>query len=299
MRVVSAGVDQEARKAERQAYHQWLLSERVPAASRNPLVLRADADELAAVDEAPKQSPELVGFTQDVHFDASFRDLKASQLRGRSQQLQYGAVERSSSGGYAYSTELSSPGSLGLRVQFSGFSLPDGASLFVYTEDGQVHGPYSGRGPNGTGQFDSNMVVGDRVQLQLSVTDSAGIDALRASRFQVTRWFGDAFREQNKDVVQQCVDAFLRNDIPAYAETCLMLGACDLRKALSGINTPTAVIVGEEDYATPVKMAQQLHDGIAGSTLTVLAGGRHLTPLEMPEPIAAELLRIARRGQTS
>jgi hypothetical protein len=186
MRVVSAGVDQEARKAERQAYHQWLLSERVPAASRNPLVLRADADELAAVDEAPKQSPELVGFTQDVHFDASFRDLKASQLRGRSQQLQYGAVERSSSGGYAYSAELSSPGSLGLRVQFSGFSLPDGASLFVYTEDGQVHGPYSGRGPNGTGQFDSNMVVGDRVQLQLSVTDSAGIDALRASRFQVT-----------------------------------------------------------------------------------------------------------------
>jgi hypothetical protein len=101
MRVVSAGVDQEARKAERQAYHQWLLSERVPAASRNPLVLRADADELAAVDEAPKQSPELVGFTQDVHFDASFRDLKASKLRGRSQQLQNGAVERISSGGYA------------------------------------------------------------------------------------------------------------------------------------------------------------------------------------------------------
>jgi 3-oxoadipate enol-lactonase len=117
--------------------------------------------------------------------------------------------------------------------------------------------------------------------------------------FQVTRWFGDAFRERNKDTVQESVDVFLRNDIPAYAETCLMLGACDLRKALPGIKIPTAVIVGEEDYATPVKMAQELHDGIAGSTLTVLKGARHLTPLEQPETIAGELLRIARQSTRS
>jgi 3-oxoadipate enol-lactonase len=114
--------------------------------------------------------------------------------------------------------------------------------------------------------------------------------------FQVTRWFGDAFREQNKAVVQHSVNVFLRNDIPAYAETCLMLGACDLRKALPGIKMPTAVIVGEEDYATPVKMAQELHDGIAGSTLTVLKGARHLTPIERPREIATELLRIAKLG---
>ena len=117
--------------------------------------------------------------------------------------------------------------------------------------------------------------------------------------FQVTRWFGDKFRERNKEVVRNSVEVFLRNDVAAYAETCLMLGACDLRKALPGIKTPTAVIVGEEDYATPVKMAQDLHDGIGDSILTVLKGGRHLTPLEMPEPIAAELLRIARLGHAA
>jgi 3-oxoadipate enol-lactonase len=115
--------------------------------------------------------------------------------------------------------------------------------------------------------------------------------------FQVTRWFSDAFRDRHKDVVQECADVFQRNDVAAYAETCRMLGACDLRDALPGIRTPTAVIVGEEDYATPVKMAQELHEGIAGSTLTVLKGARHLTPLEQPDRIAAELLRIARAGQ--
>ncbi len=46
---------------------------------------------------------------------------------------------------------------------------------------------------------------------------------------------------------------------------------------------PTAVVVGEEDYAAPVAMAQALHDGIAGSTFTVLPKARHLTPLEVPD----------------
>jgi 3-oxoadipate enol-lactonase len=111
--------------------------------------------------------------------------------------------------------------------------------------------------------------------------------------FQTTRWFGDGFRAAHQDTVQHCVDVFLRNDLAAYAETCRMLGACDLRAALPRLRMPTAVLVGEEDYATPVKMAQELHDGIAGSTLTVLAGGRHLTPIERPDEIAGVLLRLA------
>jgi 3-oxoadipate enol-lactonase len=110
--------------------------------------------------------------------------------------------------------------------------------------------------------------------------------------FQTTRWFGDAFRAANPGIVKESVDIFLRNDIPAYAETCRMLGAADLRAALAGFKMPAAIMVGEEDYATPVAMAQALHKGIAGSTLTVLKGGRHLTPLEQPQTIAAELGRL-------
>ncbi|WP_272840573.1 alpha/beta fold hydrolase [Rhodoplanes sp. TEM] len=107
--------------------------------------------------------------------------------------------------------------------------------------------------------------------------------------FQTTRWFGDAFRAGHPDVVQHTVDTFLKNDIAAYAETCRMLGAADLRAALPGIAVPTRIVVGEEDYATPPAMAEALHAGIAGSTLTVIAGGRHLTPLDNPDRIAAEL----------
>jgi hypothetical protein len=47
-------------------------------------------------------------------------------------------------------------------------------------------------------------------------------------------------------------------DLPSYAETCRMLGACDLRAALPNLFPPTTVIVDEEDYASPVAMAQAL-----------------------------------------
>jgi 3-oxoadipate enol-lactonase len=110
--------------------------------------------------------------------------------------------------------------------------------------------------------------------------------------FQTTRWFGDKFRADNPAILQGCIDTFLRNDIPAYVEACHMLGRADLRAALPKLKVPTAVVVGEEDYAAPLAMAQALHRGIAGSTLTVLPGARHLTPLEVPDIISAELNRL-------
>jgi 3-oxoadipate enol-lactonase len=115
--------------------------------------------------------------------------------------------------------------------------------------------------------------------------------------FQVTRWFGDEFRADHPQVVKDCVDTFLRNDVAVYAQTCRMLGACDLRAGLASINVPTAIVVGEEDYATPVAMAKAMHEAIAGSTLTVLPGARHLTPLERPDQIAAELHKLLQRSR--
>jgi len=115
--------------------------------------------------------------------------------------------------------------------------------------------------------------------------------------FQVTRWFGDKFRADHPKLVADCVETFLRNDVGAYAETCRMLGACDLRAGLSSIAVPAAIVVGEEDYATPPAMADVMHKGIASSTLTVLAGARHLTPLERPDEIAAALEQLLRRAR--
>jgi 3-oxoadipate enol-lactonase len=110
--------------------------------------------------------------------------------------------------------------------------------------------------------------------------------------FQVTRWFSDDFRAAHPEVVSQSVSVFLKNDVRAYAASCRMLGAADLRHVLPRIGVPTAVIVGEEDYATPLSMAEEIRRNINGSTLTVLKNARHLTPLERPTEIAAKLEKL-------
>ena len=83
----------------------------------------------------------------------------------------------------------------------------------------------------------------------------------------------------------------------ALVLTCTMLGTADLRAALPGMTMPAAIVVGEEDYATPVAMAEAMNRGIKDSTLTVLKGARHLTPLEAPDAIAEELIVLLKRAK--
>jgi 3-oxoadipate enol-lactonase len=108
-------------------------------------------------------------------------------------------------------------------------------------------------------------------------------------QFQVTRWFGDKFRAEHPELVNGTSAVFLANDLDCYAATCVMLGDADLRLYLPSLRMPVHVIVGEEDYATPVAHARYLHETIQGSTLTVIPGARHLTPIECPDRIAALL----------
>ncbi len=107
--------------------------------------------------------------------------------------------------------------------------------------------------------------------------------------FQISRWFSDKFRAQRPDLVEAATRVFLATDLEAYASTCVLLGDADVRRFHAGLKMPVAVIVGEEDYATPVAMARQIHESVPGSTLEILAAARHLTPIERPDRIAAEL----------
>ncbi len=114
--------------------------------------------------------------------------------------------------------------------------------------------------------------------------------------FQVTRWFSDAFRQQHPDIVASATAAFLQNDFDCYAASCALLGDADLRPYLPSVRVPAVVVVGEEDFATPVAMARQLHEALPQSTLTIVPGGRHLTPLECPVPIAERIRTVLPRA---
>jgi 3-oxoadipate enol-lactonase len=120
-----------------------------------------------------------------------------------------------------------------------------------------------------------------------------GFGALSA--FQATRWVSDAFREAHPEVIRAYMDVFLANDADCYTATCEMLGDADLRHYQPAMKMPVSVIVGEEDYATPVAMSEQIHQAVANATLAVLPKVRHITPVECPAVIAEKILELMRR----
>jgi 3-oxoadipate enol-lactonase len=113
--------------------------------------------------------------------------------------------------------------------------------------------------------------------------------------FQVSRWFSDEFRAAHPDIVAAVSAIFLGNDVECYRASCIMLGDTDLRALHPAIHVPTAVVVGEGDYATPIAMSRQLHESITGATLKILPRVRHLAPIEAPDEIAAQLLELVGR----
>ncbi|MBI2186920.1 MAG: alpha/beta fold hydrolase [Acidobacteria bacterium] len=114
--------------------------------------------------------------------------------------------------------------------------------------------------------------------------------------FQLTRWFSDAFRAARPDVLERLSAAYVANDFDCYAASCALLGDVDVRAHLPAFRMPVSVVVGEEDYATPVDMARQIHAAIPHSTLTVLPKARHLTPVERPDAIAEMLGGLLRQS---
>jgi 3-oxoadipate enol-lactonase len=74
-----------------------------------------------------------------------------------------------------------------------------------------------------------------------------------------------------------------------------MLGAADEREAIAKYRGPTVVALGEHDQATPLAMANDLVSHISGSTLHVIRGAKHFTPIEAPEEVASCIRKVLKQ----
>ena len=123
--------------------------------------------------------------------------------------------------------------------------------------------------------------------------EEKGLESLVA--FQNERWFSDRTRTENTALVDRATRVFLANAVPAYAASCRALGALDLRGKVEGIRCPTLILVGDEDYATPVSMAEDLQRRIPGAEMIILDGVRHLSAMESAERVNAHIDRFLAR----
>jgi 3-oxoadipate enol-lactonase/4-carboxymuconolactone decarboxylase len=102
------------------------------------------------------------------------------------------------------------------------------------------------------------------------------------------RWFTAAFAASSPRVVAPVRQRFLATDPVGYAVACGVVARLDLLARIAGIAAPTLVIVGADDPATPVAMAEDIRARIPGAELVILPGA-HLIAVEQPDAVNAHL----------
>jgi pimeloyl-ACP methyl ester carboxylesterase len=70
----------------------------------------------------------------------------------------------------------------------------------------------------------------------------------------------------------------------------------DLREVLATVDVPTLLLYGDRDARAPLDVAHALHAGIPGSSLLVLPGIGHVSPVEAPDLFNHEVRNFLRHN---
>jgi len=134
-------------------------------------------------------------------------------------------------------------------------------------------------------QADTPEAVAGRMRM-LQLVEQHGPGAVADEM--VPKLVGDTTRRTRPDIVETVRSLALDSSTGAIAGAIrALMTRPDSAPLLSSIHCPTLVLVGDEDVVTPPALSEQLHRGIAGSTLSVVRGAGHLSNLEQPDAFNA------------
>ena len=168
-----------------------LAARQVEQALRQEVVVTLSSAERKTIDEPGSNDGKyLVGVNKSIGRTVDFS--QAVGLGERTRPLAAGAARGDGQGGFVWTAAVRAPGATAMRVRLTGLDLPEGAELYVYNLAGQAFGPYTGRGPLGTGELYTNTVFGEQLVLQLQ--QPAGTAARAATAHRGGRRDGPALR---------------------------------------------------------------------------------------------------------
>lgn len=104
------------------------------------------------------------------------------------------------------------------------------------------------------------------------------------------KMFGATTRRERPDIVDRGVDLVRENDPRRlYPALRAVFDRPSIAHHLKEIHTPTLVLVGDEDVATPPSRSERIAAAIPGATLVRIPGAGHLAAMEQPDAVAAHL----------
>jgi 3-oxoadipate enol-lactonase / 4-carboxymuconolactone decarboxylase len=111
----------------------------------------------------------------------------------------------------------------------------------------------------------------------------------------MSRWFTRAFKERAPGTVAETRERFVANDANGYALCCEAIRDMDLRPAIGAIRTPTLILAGADDPATPVPMMEDIRTRIPDAEMIIVPRTAHLLNIERPEIVNAHLAAFLAR----
>ncbi|WP_246204523.1 alpha/beta fold hydrolase [Streptomyces tailanensis] len=107
----------------------------------------------------------------------------------------------------------------------------------------------------------------------------------------VERWFSPEWRQRDPDLATEIRGMLLANDHPSYLAcyTVFATGDEEVAPLLGRITAPALAITGGDDPGSTPAMSHRLASAVPGARVRIVAGARHLLPLERPRELAAAL----------
>jgi len=97
----------------------------------------------------------------------------------------------------------------------------------------------------------------------------------------IAGWLTADFREREPAITANLKAMLLASPVEGYLAACEALSTLDQRALLPKIKSPTLVIAGRHDMATPIAAGEYIRSQIPGASLTILDAA-HISNVEQP-----------------
>src|SRR5262249_31337693 len=121
----------------------------------------------------------------------------------------------------------------------------------------------------------------------------------------IATWLSADFREREPQITANLKAMLQASPVQGYLACCEALSTLDQRELLPNIQSPTLVIAGRHDMATPIEAGELIRSRIPGASLTILDAA-HISNVEQSHAFTdtvvgfltqQELRPNARRGK--
>lgn len=168
----------------------WLEQERPDGVVQAAARIQISPDQMKSIEfpEPVNGEPLKVGVVVPMTARISLHSLGSakSPLPQNGGRVGGGTLEATPEGGYVWAAAITSTDAGAIRVHLNNFSLPENAEMYFYSQWGEVYGPFTGVGPDGTREFWTPSVFGSEGILQLRVSGPVAEADLQQISFNVT-----------------------------------------------------------------------------------------------------------------